>query len=87
MAHEGKNKKGSHFFDLSSQPHFIHDMVFSFIRQLTTRYNINIWHTKNMKKIVTEFSVVAFNLTNKCYFLLIYFCYYAAFDQLHFSKT
>ena len=46
MAHEGKNKKGSHFFDLSSQPHFIHDMVFSFIRQLTTRYNINICHKK-----------------------------------------
>ena len=46
MAHEGKNKKGSHFFDLSSQPHFIHDMVFSFIRQLTTRYNINIGHKK-----------------------------------------
>ena len=44
MAHEGKNKKGSHFFDLSSQPHFIHDMAFSFICQLTTRYNINICH-------------------------------------------
>ena len=48
MAHEGKNKKGSHFFDLSSQPHFIHDMVFSFIRQLTTSYNINIFRRKRI---------------------------------------
>ena len=64
MAHEGKNKKGSHFFDLSSQPHFIHDMVFSLYaswQQGINKYmphgnRIYLLDHTNMKKIVADFS-------------------------------